>query len=254
MIVHIKQPITPSYVNTVYDEDCLKVMPTLPSGVFDMILCDLPYGTTACKWDTIIPFVPLWEQYLRLIKENGAIVLTGSEPFSSYLRMSNISLYRYDWIWHKGRGSNFQLANKMPMKCHETISVFYKKLPLYNPQFWYSTPYKVSSNDRTNDVEGLGSSSAGSFRSETVSEDGRRFPLTVLQFQRDSSRLHPTQKPVALFEYLINTYTNPGDLVLDNCAGSGTTGEACINTGRNFTLIEKDPTYFKIILDRLNNL
>ena len=231
--------------------DCLEQMKNIRDKSIDMILCDLPYGTVRCKWDAIIPFEPLWEQYERIIKDNGAIVLTASQPFTTNLAMSNMRSFRYEWIWDKTRGSNFQLAKKMPMKSHENILVFYKKPPTYNPQYWYSTPYKITEGKRAKTIEGLSNSSAGVKRTATVS-DGRRYPLSIIREKRDKEKLHPTQKPVALFEYLIKTYKNEGETVLDNCMGSGTTAIACLNTNRNFIGIEKDDKYFDISCDRIN--
>ena len=237
-------------LNKIYHGDCLEVMKGIPDKSIDMILCDLPYGTTACKWDTIIPFEPLWEQYKRIIKDNGAIVLTGSQPFTSALVMSNPKWFKYEWIWDKKRSSNFALANKIPMKTHENVLVFYLKLPTYNPQMEIGKPYnkekynKVNNSQITNDKI---------FKINTKN-NGTRFPTTIKYFSQNWTRQqqsHPTQKPVALFEYLIKTYTNEGDLVLDNCAGSGTTGVACRNLKRNFILIERELEYVKIAEDRL---
>lgn len=213
----------------------------------------------------MIPFEPLWEQYNRVIKDNGAIVLFGSEPFSSRLRMSNIKNYRYDWIWHKNLSGSFATAKKMPMKYHENISVFYKKLPTYNPQF---QPYaesvgkrfkdgemvnrKKQFNNYTNSLQG-GLSFEGT---QPIDTKRGKYPESVQFFKSEHTangkRLHPTQKPVDLLEYLIKTYTNEGDLVLDNAAGSGTTAIAARNTGRNYILIEKEPEYVEIIKKRLN--
>jgi site-specific DNA-methyltransferase (adenine-specific) len=238
-------------LNRIYNEDCLEGMKRIADKSIDMILCDLPYGTTACKWDTAIPVEPLWEQYNRIIKDNGAIVLFADEPFTSQLVNSNLKQFRYKWIWNKTRGSNFQNARFMPMKCHEEICVFYKKKPTYNPQFWFSTPYKTAERKRTNQIEGLSGGSAANVCTATISEDGRRYPLSILTFVRDGSRIHPTQKPVALFEYLIKTYTNEGETVLDNCIGSGTTAIACINTGRNYIGFELDAHYCEIANERI---
>lgn len=234
-----------------YKGDCLEVMKDIPDKSVDMILCDLPYGTTACKWDFIIPFDDLWAAYKRIIKDNGAIVLFGSEPFSTKLRASNLTMFRYDWVWDKQRGSNFAQAKKQPMKSHETISVFYKHLPIYNPQFWFSTPYKTIGRKRTNKIEGIRGGSAPNVCTSTISEDGRRYPLSIISFPRDGNRVHPTQKPVDLLEYLIKTYTNEGETVLDNCMGSGSTGVACVNTGRSFIGIELDDNYFDIAKMRI---
>ena len=229
-------------------------MKRIPDGCVDCIICDLPYGTTACKWDTIIPLDELWEQYKRIVKQNGAILLFGSEPFSTTLRVSNLKQYRYDWIWNKTRGANFTLANIQPMKSHEVISVFYRKKPTYNPQYWYSTPYKTSEGARGKPVEMLGIRNvptAREIRSQTDHSDGRRFPLSILEFKNDKKKVHPTQKPVALIEYLIKTYTNEGELVLDNCMGSGTTAVAAINTKRRFIGFETQKEYFDIASKRI---
>ena len=219
--------------------DCLEVMPTLDK--VDMVLADLPYGTTACKWDTVIPFEPLWENYKRLIKDNGAIVLFGSEPFSSALRMSNIKNYKYDVIWEKTLFSNFALVKKQPAKLHENISVFYKKQPTYNPQMTEGKPYKDKLRKRTMGVMGdaIGEKKA-------IDNKGTRYPSSIQKYSNGNNKsVHPTQKPVALFEYLIKTYTNEGETVLDNTAGSMTTAIACINTNRNYICIEKDKDYYE---------
>lgn len=227
--------------------DCLELMKEIPDGSIDMILCDLPYGTTACKWDTVISFEPLWEQYKRIIKDNGAIVLFGSEPFSTELRHSNLKMFRYDWIWSKNRGTGLFNAKKMPMKSHEIISVFYKKLPTYNPQMRSGKPYKCR--------QGKQSGAFGESKGEIITENkGERYPLSVVMFNSTNGRnVHPTQKPIALLEYLIKTYTNEGETVLDNCMGSGSTGVACINTNRNFIGFELDEKYFEIAKSRIEN-
>ena len=223
----------------------------MPDGSIDMILCDLPYGTTSCCWDTIIPFEPLWEQYKRIIKYNGAIVLFGTEPFSSKLRCSNLSMYKYDWYWEKERITNIAQVKKRAGKTVETISVFYKKQPTYNPQM--ST---YNGKKRTNKVKNgkLGKLIDNAEKKVVEYQDnGLRYPTQILKFNRDclKSNLHPTQKPVALCEYLIKTYTKEGGLVLDNCMGSGTTGVAAINTNRNFIGIELEEKYFNIAKNRI---
>lgn len=228
--------------------DCLELMQQIPSGSIDMILCDLPYGTTACKWDTVIPFEPLWEQYMRVIKEDGAIVLFGQEPFSSRLRLSNLSWFKYDWIWEKPHGTGFLNAKKQPMRAHEVISVFYKKQPSYHP-------IKTKGHVRKTSTKAVDNTEVYGRQSCNHSYDStERFPRSVQVFSSDKqlSSLHPTQKPVALCEYLINTYTNEGEWVLDNCMGSGTTGVAAINTNRNFIGIEQEEKYFTIAKDRLD--
>ena len=212
----------------------------------DLILCDLPYGTTACKWDSIIPFDTLWKEYSRIIKENGAIILFGSEPFTSVLICSQIKLFRYDLVWDKQKGCDFLNANRKPLKSHENILVFYKKSPTYNKQYWYSTPYKkINGNRKQSSVY------HDSHNVDTESLDGKRNPLSILSFPRDGDRVHPTQKPVALLEWLIKTYTNENETVLDNCMGSGSTSVACINTNRKFIGIELDENYFNIAKKRI---
>ncbi len=214
-----------------------------------MILCDLPYGTTNCKWDVIIPFEDMWEQYTRIIKDNGAIVLFGSEPFTSSLIMSNVRLFRYDLVWDKRKGCDFLNANRKPLKSHENILVFYKKLPTFNKQYWYSKPYKkIQGNKKKSEVFHL------SHEAETESLDGKRNPLSVLSFPRDSKKLHPTQKPIALLEWLIKTYTNEGEIVLDNAFGSGSTLIAAVNTNRRYIGFEIDEQYFNIARNRLDKV
>lgn len=230
-----------------YNGDCLEVMPALTAKV-DMILCDLPYGTTQCKWDVLIPFEPLWEQYLRLIKPNGAIVLFGAEPFSSMLRMSNLEIYKYDWIWDKVKGTGFLNARRQPMRNHEIISVFYRNQCTYNPQKTQGHTKKKSFR-----AKHLQTDVYGNMKNDYLYDSIDRYPRSIQVFSTDTqnSSLHPTQKPVALCEYLIQTYTNEGDTVLDNAMGSGTTGVACQNTGRNFIGIEKDPQIFEIARKRI---
>jgi len=227
--------------------DCLDIMKSIPTGSIDMILCDLPYGTTACNWDSVIPFAPLWKQYGRIIKPNGAIGLTANEPFATVLRMSNFKNYRYDWIWNKKFAGSFGIAKYQPMRIHENVCVFYKKAPTYNRQ--------MVKRDKPIHKGGNGNSESGQLNKKIEGfkkSYDEKCPETILNFNvREGRGLHPTQKPVALFEYLIKTYTNEGDTVLDNCAGSGTTGVACENTGRNSILIEKEQKYYDIILNRL---
>ena len=224
--------------------DCLELMKNIPEKSVDMILSDLPYGTTACKWDSIIPFDDLWAAYKRIIKDNGAIVLFGSEPFSTKLRSSNLSMFKYDWIWEKPKGSGFFNAKKMPLKNHEIISVFYKKLPTYNPQMTKGKPYKCKQGY-------VGEYLSGGKGGVVTINEGVRYP-TSIQHSNIETGYHPTQKPVALCEYLIKTYTNEGETVLDNCMGSGTTGVACVNTDRNFIGIELDDHYFEVATERIN--
>lgn len=236
---------------TLYEGACLEILPTLPDKCIDMILCDLPYGTTACKWDAVIPFEPLWEQYERLIKDNGAIVLTASQPFTSLLVTSNLKLFRYSWVWDKKIISNPQLAKIMPLKQHEDVCVFYKKHTTYNPIKTNLEKKRTWKQYSPNNMTPNGTIRVGN---KGVVEG--LYPKSIICFTNANQRgkIHPTQKPVALFEYLIRTYTNPGDTILDNCAGSGTTGEAAERTGRNSILIEKEPKYCEIIRKRLTGL
>lgn len=228
---------------TIKQGDCLELMKNIPDKSIDMILCDLPYGTTACKWDNVIPFDPLWQQYKRIIKDNGAVVLFGSQPFTTYLNISNIEDYRYEWLWIKNNQTGFQLANKRPMKKHEIISVFYNKQPTYNPQ-GLKAYGKINKRGSTGD-------NWSQMRSNSYTQKWTNYPTQILNFPYDKNKIHPTQKPVALLEYLIKTYTNENETVLDNCMGSGSTGVACINTDRNFIGFELDENYFNIAQDRL---
>ena len=233
-----------------YKGDCLELMKEIKDKSIDMILCDLPYGTTACKWDIIIPFEELWEQYTRIIKDNGAIVLFGSEPFSSKLRMSNLKNYRYDWVWSKSTYTNFYFVKKQPAKKHENISVFYKKQPTYNPQMEKGKPYVDKRNKKERSTELV----KKSLPKQDIENKGVRYPSTIQFFNSGNrGKFHPTQKPVELLEYLIKTYTNENEIVLDNCMGSGSTGVACINTNRNFIGIELDENYFNIAKERIEN-
>ena len=242
--------------------DCLEKMKDIPDGSIDMIICDLPYGTTACKWDTIIPFEPLWEQYKRIIKDNGAIVLTASQPFASALIMSNPKLFKYEWTWEKSKGCNFTHAKNMPIKFHESIVVF-SKAPIgheiqlgdrrmrYNPQGLIKVDKKWSRPRKYDTEHKL---KRDSHKLDRIIEF-ENYPKSILKYGNSDNRergLHPTQKPVALFEYLIKTYTNENETVLDNCMGSGTTGVACKNLNRNFIGIELDQEYFKIAEKRIN--
>jgi len=257
-----EQPFCQTRVSgsTFVNADCFDVFPFIEDKSIDAIICDLPYGTTACKWDTIIPFDKLWEQYERIIKPNGAIVLFGQEPFSSYLRVSNISSYRYDWIWKKNSGSNFLFANKQPMKMNEIISVFYKKQPIYNPQKTdavngYYTNKNSINKGKDNSMQ------TGNFKELTGIqlkktnygknyEPDKKLPENIIEFKRVRKPIHPTQKPVELMEYLIKTYTNEGETVLDNCMGSGTTNLACIKLNRKSIGIEKEKQYYDVAVRR----
>lgn len=223
-------------------------MKSIDDKTIDMILCDLPYGTTRCKWDTVIPFEALWEQYNRIIKDNGAIVLFGSEPFSSTLRLSNLKYYKYDWIWDKVKGTGFLNARRQPMRNHELISVFYKKQCTYNPQMTHG--HKLKKSYRSKDLQ---TEVYGEMKNDYTYESTDRYPRSIQVFSTDTqnSSLHPTQKPLALCEYMIKTYTNEGDLVLDNCIGSGTTVVAAIKTKRNFVGFEKEAEYFAVAEKRI---
>lgn len=238
-----------------YNGDCLEIMKNIPNNSVDMVLCDPPYGTTPLKWDSVIPFDKMWEQYYRVGKDNCAFVIFGNEPFSTFLRMSNIENYRYDWYWQKERLTNVFQIKKRCGKVIENIIVFYKRQPTYNPQKFEHTGKLVS--NKIGENARFSSTQAGSskIRPKEYIDDGTRYPIQVLKFNRENSRklLHPTQKPVALLEYLIKTYTNERDIVLDNCMGSGSTGVACINTNRNFIGIELDENYFNIAKERINN-
>jgi DNA modification methylase len=230
--------------------DCLEKMAEIPDGSVDMVLCDLPYGTTACKWDTIIPFDKLWEQYKRIIKENRPILLFGSEPFSSYLRFSNIKEYKYDWYWDKKFGGNFVQAKRMPLKSIETISVFSdgKTMPSYYPlMIDREVPIKQGGTKTSSAIPVINNA-----KTHTKKIYDKKYPVTRLDFPKDlGNTVHPTQKPIALLEYLIKTYTNEGDLILDNCMGSGTTCLAAKNLGRSFIGIEKEEKYYNIAHKRI---
>ena len=235
--------------------DCLELMKDIPSGSVDMILCDLPYGTTACKWDTVIPFEPLWAQYKRIAKPNAAIVLTASQPFTSALVMSNAAMFRHEWVWIKNAGSNFANTVREPFKEHEQALVFSGGKWTYNKQMQHRigggihlVGKRVGTGKQSSDNYATGLMGPGY---ECLPE--LRVPSSWQKFNRERG-LHPTQKPVALMEYLIRTYTNEGETVMDNCMGSGTTGVACVNTNRNFIGIEKDEGYFKIASDRINGV
>jgi len=236
-----------------YEGDCLEIMPKFPAGKVDMILADLPYGTTACKWDSIISLDKLWLQFKRLIKPNGAIVLFGSQPFTSKLAVSNLDWFRYEIIWDKvNKYTNALNSNKMPMKRHENILIFYAHLPTFNKQYRDGKPYK------TTQTKGHGEHTQHGNTGEkhTTVNDGRHNPCSIVAITGDNKKelgLHPTQKPVELLEYLIKTYTNEGDLVFDPTMGSGSTGAACVNTNRNFVGIEKDHTYFVGAKDRIEH-
>lgn len=226
-----------------YQGDCLELMLDLSDGSVDMVLCDLPYGTTQNKWDSIIPLDRLWAEYWRVVKLNGAVVLTAAQPFTSALVMSQIDKFKYEWIWQKEAGTGLLNAKRQPLRDHESALVFYRKQCSYNPQWGVGKPYVAAKGGETSNYNASG---------HVVTEsDGRRYPKTVIKFQRDRGGVHPTQKPVALMEYLIRTYTNPGDTVLDNTMGSGTTGVASANSERKFIGMEMDAGYFEIAKKRV---
>ncbi len=239
--------------------DCLEIMKQIPDGYVDAIICDLPYGTTACKWDSVIPFEPLWKQYKRIVKEKGAVVLFATQPFTSALVMSNVDMFRYSWVWDKDYGTDFQLAKLRPMRCHEDIAVFSHSKTAngassnmnYYPQ---KTPLKKP-------VRNGGAPTTKLLHDNSMKQLDliytEKSPMTVIKMSpvfntKNNPRFHPTQKPAALMEYLVKTYTNEGDTVLDNCMGSGTTGVTCKNLNRNFIGIEKDEAYFEIARKRIN--
>lgn len=231
-------------MNKVLQGDCLELMKEIDDKSIDMILCDLPYGTTQNKWDSIIPLDLMWKQYERIVKENGAIILTAQTPFDKILGASNIKLLKYEWIWIKQQGTGFLNSKKMPLKATENILVFYKNPPTYNPQMRKGFKSYISKS-------GKASNNYGEQKQVVTESNGERFPLNWIEFSYDKQKLHPTQKPIALFEYLIKTYTNEGDTVLDNCAGSGTTAIAALNTNRNYILMEQEQEYIDIINKRI---
>jgi len=236
---------------TLYKGDCLEVMKDIPDGSIDAIITDPPYGTTACKWDSVIDFTLMWKQLNRIIKPNGAIVLFGSEPFSSALRMSNIKNYKYDWIWDKvNLYTGTFLANKQPLRRYENIIIFYKKQPTYNKQYRKGQPYKMKRN-----TLGNGEVTNSKYKRIETINNGSHNPCNILQIEggnKSEKGQHPTQKPILLMEYLIKTYTNENEIVLDFTMGSGTTGVAAKNLNRNFIGIEQDEKYFKIAEERIN--
>ena len=246
-------------INTITQGDCLEVMRDISDKSVDMILCDLPYGTTAAKWDSVIPFEPLWEQYERIIKDNGAVVLTAIEPFASKLRLTNLDMYRHEWIWDKQVAGNFIQAKNHPLRVQENVLVFSKKRVNYYPIMTDADPKNIRpTNTKKQNTEFLGKVSDGEFKPSDDYNPKKRYPKSIITFNARSAecnnvnRVHPTQKPVALFEYLIRTYTNEGEVVLDNCIGSGTTAVAAINTVRNFIGIEKEPEYVEIARRRVD--
>lgn len=243
--------------------DCLERMKEIPDGSVDAIICDPPYGTTACKWDSIIPLEPMWEQLKRVIKPNGAIVMTASQPFTSVLGASNPKWLKYSWVWEKGRPTDFLQAKHKPLKGFEDLLVFYGKRPTYNPQGTTvinksvkntGTKARGRGGKKINSDQTFHSTISGSDENDCYTQTVTGYPRGIVKFTQDSESLHPTQKPVALMEYLIKTYTNEGETVLDFTTGSGTTGVACANLGRKFIGVEMDETYFNIAKKRILNL
>jgi site-specific DNA-methyltransferase (adenine-specific) len=237
-------------LDTIHNEDCLEGMKRIPDGSVDMVLCDLPYGTTRNSWDSVIALAPLWAQYQRVVKAAGAIVLTASQPFTSSLVVSGSSMFRYALVWAKSTPTGHLNAKKMPLRRHEDVLVFYRSLPTYNPIKSTGHTRKVSTAEHKRNCRKT--SNYGDFK-PTGYDSTERYPTSVLTFKSDRqvSSLHPTQKPVALFEYLVKTYTNPGEVVLDNCMGSGTTAVACVNTGRHYIGFETDKGYFEAAQKRV---
>jgi DNA modification methylase len=226
-------------------------MEKIPDESVDLLLVDLPYGTTKCKWDSVLPLEQLWASYNRICKKNAAMIFTSSQPFTTTLISSNIKNFKYNWVWEKSKATGYLNAKKMPMKAHEDICVFYRKPPVYNPQKWQSTPYNKGTAHRPTDV--YGNQVATTVKNDT----GLRYPRTVQYFKTAESEgksLHPTQKPATLMSYLIRTYSNPGEVVLDNTMGSGTTGVAALKEGRKFIGIEKDEEYYRIALERIEKV
>ncbi len=238
-------------INEIHEGDCLELMKEIPEGSVDMVLCDLPYGTTQNKWDSVIPMKSLWELYNRKCKLNGAMVFTAAEPFMSVLVMSNIYSFRYDLIWHKSQAVGHLNARRMPMRSHENIAVFYRNTAVYNPQIMDKLAKNIRPVGRRGATDNYGK--FGEYAERTIPKE-KRYPQSVETFNnpnRGDGYYHPTQKPVALFEYLIRTYTNEGDIVLDNCSGSGTSAIAAINTKRNYICIEKEPKYVELSRERV---
>ena len=226
-----------NFINNVFEGDCLEIMKQLPEKSIDMVLCDLPYGTTQNKWDSVIPLGELWQQYRRIVKDDGAIVLTSQGMFTAELMVSNPKMFRYKWIWEKSKSTNFLNAKKQPLRKHEDVCVFYRRQPVYHPQMIDGEPY--DKGIRKNQMSG----SYGDFQPVHVHSDGKRYPTDIIYFKTAESEgkvFHPTQKPVELGRYFVRTYTNPGDIVLDNTSGSGSFLVAALLEGRNFIGIEKN--------------
>lgn len=236
-------------INKIYNLDCLEGMRDIPDHFVDAIICDLPYGTTRNTWDCIIPFDALWDQYRRIIKNNGVIILFGQGMFTAQLMMSNPNWWRYNLIWHKTQPSGFLNAHRMPLRAHEDICVFYKQLPVYHPIMTKGVRKTSSADSKSRSVK---TTNYGPHKLTDYDSD-IRFPTSVISMSKDiqHSAIHPTQKPVALIEWLINTYTDKGNVILDNCSGSGTTAVACMNTDRRYICYEKDAAYYYLSIDRI---
>lgn len=234
-----------------YWADCFEAMAKLPDGSVDMVLCDLPYGTTQNKWDAVIPFEPLWREYWRVCKPNAAVVLTAAQPFTSALVMSQPDAFKYDWIWRKQIGRGHLNAKKMPLRDKEDICIFYRNQPAYNPQMVAGKPYSAKSKGSERKINTQISSNYNYHEIGGNDNNGLRYPKQVIEFNTEERAIHPTQKPVALFEYLIRTYTRPGELVLDNTAGSGTTAIAAENAGRRWVCMERELDYSLKAMDRI---
>ena len=233
--------------------DCLEKMKDIPDGSIDMILCDLPYGTTACKWDSILPFDKLWKEYERIITDNGAIVLTASQPFTSALVMSNPKMFKHEWIWEKQKAANFMNMKTAPAKYHENILVFAKNTPTYNPIMWQIEESKRDKRKTVNHCIEPKESHYGNMKIKIRKEDdGSRYPKSILKIDKSINKnLHPTAKPLELMQYLIKTYSNEDDVVMDNCMGSNTTGLACKELNRQYIGIEKEKSYYDISVKRV---
>ncbi len=241
-----------NYIDKIYNEDCIAGMNRLPDHSVDMILTDLPYGITGCRWDSLLPFDQLWAQYLRVIKDRGAICLTSAQPFTTKLISSQPKLFRYCWYWYKNMPTGFTFAKYQPLRCIEEVCVFYKHAPVYNPQGIIVLDKPIKNRAKHNPAHG-----DSVYHTDSLGKDIEtyiiHYPRQLLEVKCERG-LHPTQKPVALFEYLIRTYTNPGELVLDSCMGSGTTAVACIRSGRKYTGFEMDHTYYHIATERIKRL
>ena len=248
-----------SITNQIINADCMEFMQNIPDKSIDCIICDLPYGTTACSWDVVIPFDKLWEQYKRIRKDNTPIVLFGSEPFSSFLRCSNLKEFKYDWVWNKLSGGNVLITKYQPLKVHEIISVFSKGKSNYFPILEYGYESRINEKPTIKNSEMFYVKSNKFFKTDKNKPADSRYPKSIITYSKQASEccnsqsIHPTQKPLKLIEYLIKTYSNEGDLILDNCSGSGTLAVACHNLKRRFICIEKDKDYYEASVERLKN-